>query len=306
MHPRSASGSERDGGPRPPRTPYVGRLAPSPTGRVHQGTARSFLAAWLDARAHGGLLLFRNEDVDQARTIAGASDQIKRDLEWLGLDWDREVPPQSERTERYAEAIRGLEGRVFPCTCTRKEVMQAPGAPRYPGTCRDGKPRNDRPASLRLRTHAGERARVRDRIAGDYEEDVHAEVGDFVLRRSDGVWAYQLAVTVDDLDQGVTSVVRGSDLASSAGRQALLRKLIAPTSVPVDILHVPLFLHRPGVKLSKRDGATPVTELGDPKLLIGALARSLGIEASDAAMPSDLLPAWGKAKLPTADSVLPA
>lgn len=298
---------------------YVGRLAPSPTGAIHQGTARSCLAAWLDCRAHGGRLVLRIEDVDRPRCVPGAEAALIRDLSWLGLDWD-EGPGagsskgpfrQSERTSGYRAALEALaaRGRTFPCTCSRREV----GA-RYPGTCRHG-PRPDRPhpgagrvAAVRFRTEADDRVCIRDRLFGVVEQDVHAEVGDFVLRRADGLTAYQLAVTVDDLAQGVTHVVRGSDLLDSAPRQALLRNCLAPDAPALEWLHVPLIVATHGKKLSKRDGAVPLANLRDrglgPREVVGALASSLGLVPPGTAIgPDALVPLWRVDRLPAEDQV---
>ena len=256
---------------------YVGRLAPSPTGRIHLGIARTSLAAWLDARAAGGVLLLRIEDIDTDRCVKGAADDIMRDLEWLGLSWDYgpdtggpHAPyTQSERTDRYLAAldVLGQQGRTFLCTCSRKEIALTASAPhgpsdegpRYPGTCRDAfRPRPGRNPAVRLRTELGDVITHHDRALGALDQDVHAAVGDFILRRTDGLWAYQLAVTVDDLAQGVTTIIRGADLAGSTPRQLLLRRLLDADAGPVDTLHVPLMLGEDGQRLAKRSGSTTV------------------------------------------------
>jgi glutamyl-tRNA synthetase len=304
----------------------VGRLAPSPTGWLHQGIARTFLAAWLDARAHGGRLILRIEDVDTARAIPEAYLDIPRDLEWLGLDWDEgpgapgPAAPyvQAERAPRYEAALAHLDalGRTFRCTCSRREIREAsaphgPGdeGPRYPGTCRDRfRPRPGRTPAVRLRTEPGDRFDIDDRLLGRFEQDVFRDVGDFVLRRSDGLWAYQLAVTVDDLEQGVTCVVRGADLQSSTPRQLLLRELLAPDAPPLETLHLPLLLGPKGTRLSKRDGAVPIARQREagcaPQVVVGRLAASLGlVPPGTAARPADLVARWRDAKLPTEDTV---
>jgi glutamyl-tRNA synthetase len=312
--------------PAPGTTPYVGRLAPSPTGALHQGIARTFLGAWLDARAHGGRLILRVEDVDTVRAVPGRADEIARDLEWLGLDWD--VGPgspdpggpfvQSQRTSRYLEALAELSalGRTFRCTCSRREIREASAphgpedeGPRYPGTCRERfRPRPDREPAVRFRTEPGERVEIRDRLFGELRSELHADVGDFVLRRSDGLWAYQLAVAVDDLDQGVTCVVRGRDLLSSTPRQALLRRLLSPDAAPLESLHLPLLRTPEGHRLSKRDGAVPIArsraEGRSPREIVGRLAASLGLvpPGSDAA-PGELVDAWRTAELPLEDAM---
>ena len=207
----------------------VGRFAPSPSGKMHLGNLFSFLMAWCSARAKGGEIVLRMEDLDPQRTGAEYAALIRRDLLRFGLDWDREVPCQSVRTAAYDEAFARLAamGLVYPCYCSRAEVHAA-SAPHlgeseyvYPGTCRNLTPaeraaKTRRPA-WRLRVPAVEWT-VRDGLQGDYTENLERDCGDFVIRRADGVYAYQLAVVVDDADNGVTEVVRGRDLLSSARR----------------------------------------------------------------------------------------
>jgi glutamyl-tRNA synthetase len=300
---------------------YVGRLAPSPTGRIHLGIARTSLAAWLDARAAGGALILRIEDIDADRCVPGAADDIMRDLEWLGLSWDHgpdtggpHAPyTQSQRTDLYLDALERLAalGRTFPCTCSRKEIALAASAPhgpsdegpRYPGTCRDAyHPRPGRSPAFRLRTELGDVITHTDRALGPLDQDVHAAVGDFILRRTDGLWAYQLAVTVDDLAQGVTAIVRGADLASSTPRQLLLRRLLDPDAGQLDTLHVPLMLGEDGQRLAKRSGSTTLEAHRAagrrPEAIIGALAAGLGlVPEGTEARPEALVEAW-RAKHP--------
>lgn len=280
---------------------------------MHAGIAQTALAAWLDARAHEGQLLLRVEDIDQPRVVPGAEADILRDLEWLGLDWDGPVVRQSERYGAYASAIDTLreQGRIFACTCSRKEVREAAArepsvasaphgadGPRYPGTCRDGHPpRPGRTPSLRLRTEAGDRCELVDRRLGPLSQDVHAEVGDFVLRRADELWAYQLAVTVDDLQAGVTSIVRGEDLFGSSPRQLLLRRLLEPEAADPVFLHTPLVLDEDGKRLAKRDGATALARRREARdsaeRIIGELAFGLGlIDRPEPCAPRDLLSVW--------------
>lgn len=296
---------------------YVGRLAPSPTGRIHVGVARTCLAAWLDARRAGGRLLLRIEDIDRARTVEGAATQIMRDLEWLGLDWDGEVVFQSDRFDRYQAALDRLTAadRLYPCTCSRKEIALAsaphPGeeGPRYPGTCRGGfRPRPGRKPALRLRTLPGDVVAHVDRLAGAMEQDVFQEVGDFVVKRADEMWAYQLAVTVDDLEQGVTCVVRGSDLLFSTPRQLLLRRLLDPRAPALRTLHVPLLLGPGGKRLAKRDGAIAVADQREAGLsaprLVGELAASLGLlSPGTEARPEELIELWAPERLLSEDQV---
>ncbi|MCK6544677.1 tRNA glutamyl-Q(34) synthetase GluQRS [Myxococcota bacterium] len=307
---------------------YVGRFAPSPTGRMHLGVARTLLAAWLDARAHDGHLVLRIEDIDLARTVPGAADELQRDLEWLGLDWDegpgrdlgRGPHVQSARFDRYHAAITRLEalGRVYPCSCSRKEIALASSAPhgpsddgpRYSGKCRAGYvPRPDRTAALRLRTEPPDHVEHVDRRYGALAQDVHDAVGDFVLRRADGMWAYQLAVTVDDLEQGVTTIVRGADLLTSTPRQLLLRRLLDPSAPPLATLHVPLVLGPTGQRLAKRDGAIAIADQRakghTPEAVIGALAHSLGLVETRAPLRArELVERWDPAKVPLTDAKL--
>lgn len=268
---------------------YVGRLAPSPTGDLHLGIARTSLVAWLDARAADGKLLMRIEDIDRPRNVDGSAARILEDLRWLGLDWDGPATLQSERFSRYEAALQTLAdlGRTFACTCSRREIAAAASAPhgrspRYPGTCREGfveKP--GRTPAIRLLTRPEDQVNHTDRLLGDASQNVFETVGDFVLRRADGMWAYQLAVTVDDLLQGVNVVVRGADLLDSTPRQILLRRLLDPSAAPLKSLHVPLVLGASGQRLAKRDGAPPVRALREAGVsaaqVIGKLAHSLGL-----------------------------
>lgn len=294
--------------PTVPAGSYIGRLAPSPTGQIHLGIARTGLAAWLDARAHHGALRMRIEDIDLGRTVQGSAESILRDFEWLGLTWDGPIMVQSERFERYQAALDALAGqaRTFPCTCSRKEIALASSAPhgpsdeglRYPGTCRDGavdKP--GRRPSTRLRTRPEDLVSHTDRLLGPLDQDVDAQVGDFVLKRADGMWAYQMAVSVDDLAQGITCVVRGDDLARSTARQLLLRRLLDPSSEPLDTLHVPLMLDADGRRMAKRAGSTTVAEHREagvrPEALIGQLAASLElVPQGTETRPDELIEAW--------------
>ncbi len=307
---------------------YVGRFAPSPTGAIHLGVARTALVTWLDARAAGGRLVLRIEDVDRPRVVPDAIGWAIEDLRWLGLDWD-EGPDvggpqgpylQSARDALYLDALARLDalGRTFPCTCSRREVLAAASAPhgpdddgpRYPGTCRDPtRRRADRPAAIRLATRPGDVITHRDRLFGDVVEDVDARVGDFVVRRADGLWAYQLAVTVDDLLQGVTCVVRGRDLLASTARQALLRRLLAPDAPPLQTLHVPLVVAADGRRLAKRDADTSVRALRaagvSAEALVGRLAESLGLWPSgEPASARALLSSWDPARLRRDDAAV--
>lgn len=272
-----------------------GRYAPSPTGRLHLGNARTAVLAWLDVRARGGVFVLRIEDVDFTRARREFEDQIYRDLAWLGLDWD-EGPDvggpfgpyrQSERGDLYAAALARLA--AYPCICTRRElralpVTSATGEPVYPGTCRQRQIPPDRPAALRWRVPPGEVAFV-DRVTGPHAQDVAQNVGDFVLRRADGAWAYQLAVVVDDLAMAITDIVRGADLLDSTPRQLLLLRALHPELAAPRFAHVPLILGAGGAKLSKRDGAPDLGALREggasPARVVAVLARSVGLAPPD-------------------------
>jgi glutamyl-tRNA synthetase len=270
-----------------------GRYAPSPTGRLHLGNARTALLAWLDARSRGGAFVLRIEDVDFTRARPEFEARILADLRWLGLDWD-EGPDvggphgpyrQSERGELYEAALARLG--TYPCTCTRRELRALPvtsmtGEPLYPGTCRNGQSHPGRPAAIRWRVPAGA-LDVVDRLAGPLVQDVAREVGDFILRRGDGAWAYQLAVVVDDAAMAISDVVRGADLLDSTPRQIhLLRTLGHPAP---RFAHVPLILGADGAKLSKRDGAPDLSALREagvsPARVVAALARTVGLVGPD-------------------------
>jgi glutamyl-Q tRNA(Asp) synthetase len=271
-------------------TPYVGRFAPSPTGLLHAGSLVAALASWLDARAHGGRWLVRIEDLDAPRNVVGAAEGIVAQLARCALVADEPPLRQSERTAFYEEALGRLlrQGDAFACGCSRRdlELAAAPQGPRarheervYPGTCRNGL--GGKPArSYRLRTDRAPDGSPEppiawyDRRLGPRSENVAASVGDFVLRRADGVWAYQVAVVVDDAAQGVTDVVRGEDLAGNTARQILLqRRLGVPTP---RYLHTPLVLSASGDKLSKQSGATPLA-LERPLDDLRAAAAVLGL-----------------------------
>ena len=270
-----------------------GRYAPSPTGRLHLGNARTALLAWLDARSRGGAFVLRIEDVDFTRARPEFEARILADLRWLGLDWD-EGPDvggphgpyrQSERGELYEAALARLG--TYPCTCTRRELRALPvtsmtGEPLYPGTCRNGQSHPGRPAAIRWRVPAGA-LDVVDRLAGPLVQDVAREVGDFILRRGDGAWAYQLAVVVDDAAMAISDVVRGADLLDSTPRQILLLRTLGHPAPR--FAHVPLILGADGAKLSKRDGAPDLSALREagvsPARVVAALARTVGLVGPD-------------------------
>lgn len=245
---------------------YRGRFAPSPTGPLHMGSLVTALASWLDARAHGGQWLVRIEDIDHPRCVAGADRQILDTLARLGLHADEPPVWQSQREAHYAAALAQLEaaGLLYPCGCTRREIADSLRHARerhqtlaYPGTCRTGL--HGKPArAWRVRVPDGEAAVLcfDDRWQGRQCQDLASELGDFVLRRADGLWAYQHAVVVDDGLQGITHIVRGADLLDSTPRQIYLQRLLGlPTPV---YLHVPVVVNAEGEKLSKQTGAEAI------------------------------------------------
>jgi glutamyl-Q tRNA(Asp) synthetase len=268
-------------------SPYIGRFAPSPTGPLHAGSLVAALASWLDARASRGRWLVRIEDVDTPRSVPGADRHILQQLADCGLSPDEPPLWQSQRGALYQQALDGLIARdqAYPCACTRSDIeaeLQRLGHPRsrhgelvYPGTCRDGL--HGRTArAWRLRTDH-QPVSWSDRRLGPQVQDVQAEVGDFVLKRADGLFAYQLAVVVDDGAQGITHIVRGEDLADNTARQILLqRRLSLPTP---RYLHTPLVLGANGEKLSKQNGARAL-DTNDPLAALNAAATVLGLQVS--------------------------
>jgi glutamyl-Q tRNA(Asp) synthetase len=260
---------------------YVGRFAPSPSGPLHFGSLVAAVASWLDARAASGTWLVRIEDVDAARTVAGATDAILSTLEALGLAWDGAVMRQRERGAHYHEALERLRraGALFRCECSRREIadsaLRGPEGAVYPGTCRGDAPAFTQEARPRMTSCAvrfavapGEVA-FDDRVQGHIAQDVEREIGDFVLRRRDGVIAYQLAVVVDDAEQGVTDVVRGADLLGSTARQILLQRALG--FAQPRYLHLPVAVDANGEKLSKQTLAPAVREEDGARLIAQAL-----------------------------------
>ena len=287
----------------------VGRLAPTPSGGLHLGNARTFLIAWLSARAAGGRVVLRLDDLDQARVKPGAVDQALADLQWLGLDWDGEPVLQSGRAEAYTVALEKLRAAelVYPCRCSRREIELAARAPHadeegpvYPGTCRRGGVNTGRAPAWRFVVPAGLVEFV-DVVHGRCTMDVAVASGDFVVFRNDGIAAYQLATVVDDAFQGVTEVVRGDDLLSSTPRQLLLSQALGLT--PPRFLHVPLVLDAGGERMAKRRDSTRLAALraaGVPAArVIGRLAASCGwAEPSEEILPAGLIGRFDLAKLP--------
>lgn len=244
--------------------PVVGRFAPSPTGDLHMGSLMAAVASYLAARSAGGQWLVRIEDVDAAREVKGAADRILHDLERFGFEWHGPVIRQSACHERYRAVLDMLiaKGHVYPCSCSRKRVqeagLQGVDGYRYGGYCRDGAESMSGPKAWRLRV-PDIRIGFRDVIQGEQEQNLERDVGDFVLLRADGVWAYQLAVVVDDAYQGVNQVVRGADLLDSTPRQIWLQKLLG-YSLP-QYMHIPVIANERGEKLSKQTLA-PVLRTG--------------------------------------------
>ena len=234
----------------------MGRFAPSPSGPLHFGSLLAALGSYLSIRRQGGIWRLRIEDLDPLRTVPGSEDELLRTLERLGLEWDGPLLRQSERSAAYEVALEQLatQGVLFPCSCSRKEILaSAPHAgeegPIYPGTCRAGLRAGQKARALRLRVDASPIAFV-DALYGPCQQNLAEDVGDFVLKRADGLFGYQLAVVVDDGASGVTEVVRGADLLASTPRQIYLQRLLGLP--PPAYLHLPLALGDDGEKLSKR------------------------------------------------------
>ncbi len=277
---------------------YVGRFAPSPTGRLHRGSLAAALASRLDAHAHGGRWLVRIEDIDPPRDVPGAGEDILKTLSRLGMPSDGPVLWQHDRLDAYRCAFEALQdkGFVYGCACSRKEARARAlelGLPEncYPGTCRSGT--HGRPIrAWRFRVASGI-VRFHDRWCGDYAQDVEHEAGDFIIKRADGLWAYQLAVVTDDAYEGVTDIVRGEDLLDNTPRQILLCRALGFPELRY--MHIPLVLNGEGEKLSKQRGAAPI----DDDNLLGELERAfvhlgfpkLGAD-SIAAFHRSALPLW--------------
>ena len=295
-------------------TSYRGRFAPSPTGLMHLGNARSALLGWLHARSEGGEFHLRIEDLDTPRCRPQYTDALLKDLEWLGLDWDGPVLKQSERGLVYREALGVLEakGLTFFCTCSRADLQRAASAPHegeegpvYPGTCRSGPTKARHPAAVRFRAEGGETSFV-DLIHGPYVQDVAKVVGDFIVRRADGIAAYQLAVVVDDAASGITHVLRGDDLLSSTPRQLQLYGALGKPAPR--FAHLPLLFDAAGKRMAKRDGASTVAyfrERGDdPRALIGRLAQSSGLGDGAPVTARELSPGFSLEKLARTPAVV--
>lgn len=293
-------------GAEPGAAAYTGRFAPSPSGPLHAGSLFAAVIGWLDARAAGGRWLLRIEDIDPPREVAGASDAIRRALERHGLHWDGPVLLQSSRTDAYRAAFEQLDAarELYRCVCSRRRLRETSGGI-YPGTCRDLGLTGV--GAVRVRVHDAAQTFV-DRHYGPIRQDLAREVGDFIIRRRDGLWAYQLAVVVDDAGQGVTDVVRGVDLLDSTPRQIHLQQLLG--------LPTPRYLHFPvlrrandGSKLSKQAGAAAV-DCSCPERNLARILGWLGMDPEPrAAVTTQLARAlehWSPARLPNADPTIEA
>jgi glutamyl-Q tRNA(Asp) synthetase len=290
-------------------TTYRGRFAPSPTGPLHAGSLVAAVASYLDARAHDGAWLLRIEDIDEARALPDAVQSIMQTLQAHGMYWDRKPVWQSRRKALYQAAFErlGLEGAVYACGCSRREIadsrigVASDGAAVYPGTCRGGLAPGRAARAWRLRV-PDQVIAFNDRWAGAVQQRLATEVGDFVLRRADGYWAYQLAVVVDDGDCGITDIVRGADLLDSTARQIYLQRLLGlPTP---RYMHVPVLVNERGEKLSKQTGAAA---LDNSRPLDGLMAAAqflgLGLEFNP---PRTVAAFWEAAVAAWADRCVPA
>ena len=301
----------------------TGRLAPSPTGLLHLGHARTFLIAWWYTRSRGGRMLLRIEDLDGQRASQRFVDAALCDLEWLGMDWDGDPSIQSAHLERFEAAIESLleSRKAYACVCRRGDLATAQNAPhagdrepRYPGTCRgrfasvrDAERESGRPAGVRLVVPPGA-VTIHDVIAGDFTADVAAEVGDFLIARRGGSPAYQLAVVVDDAAEGVTEVVRGADLLSSSVRQWHVRRALG-LSHP-SFAHAPLVTDASGRRLAKHADDLALAELrergADPRAIVRWVAENTGMPTGELASASELLPVFRLENVPRGELRLDA
>jgi glutamyl-Q tRNA(Asp) synthetase len=273
---------------------YRGRFAPSPTGPLHLGSLVAAVASYLEARSRNGEWLLRIENLDPLRETAGSSKEILSTLEALEMEWDGEVVYQNRRNKAYRDALGILEKRnlIYPCVCSRKEIVDSSiigiEGPVYPGTCRDGPLHEAKRSSWRIRADNNP-IEFRDALRGQVRQRLQTDIGDFVLRRADGIFAYQLAVVVDDAWQGITHVVRGEDLLNSTPRQIYLQRLLGyqtPT-----YMHLPVVVDAQGEKLSKQTRAAPVGSSDRVSQLITAM-RFLGQTPPAELMESNLASFW--------------
>lgn len=273
---------------------YVGRFAPSPTGPLHFGSLVCALASYLDAKRHGGKWLLRIEDIDPPREQPGSADSIKRALEAHGLLWDGEIRYQSQRSEAYWDCLNQLKklDLLYRCNCTRARLAPLNG--RYDSHCRRSPPAVDEPCALRLKvtdlppafTHIANKIRFSDRICGEQYEDIEQVSGDFIIHRKDGFFAYQLAVVVDDIDQGITNVVRGDDLLDTTARQIFLYRLLGKE--PPSYAHIPVVKDEYGNKLSKQNHAPAVENRTAVANLYYALGK-LNLDIKEIASLTEML-----------------
>lgn len=295
------------------RVTRVTRLAPSPTGALHLGNARTFIVNWLLARQRGWRIVLRIEDLDGPRVKAGADRAAIDDLRWLGIDWDDGPVRQSDRAPVYRAAVDRLlaSGAAYPCICTRAEIERAASAPHaedgsavYPGTCRDRfasvdearRAANGREPAIRFGVPRDRVIMIRDGFAGDRSFDVARELGDFVIFKNDGTAAYQLAVVVDDAEAGVTDVVRGDDLLDSAPRQLLLYEALGLADRTPSYTHLPLVVGPDGKRLAKRHGDSRLSHYRQQGVSIGRMLRLLapwcGVDARGLADDAMTLSHW--------------
>ena len=269
----------------------VGRYAPSPTGALHLGNLRTALLAWLHARLHNGRFLLRMDDLDAPRVVANSAEQIIKDLQWMGLDWDDDIYVQSEHLQEYQQALDTLntQQKIYECFCSRKDIQQAASAPHgktgvYPNTCRNltdkqkQQKRQSKPPSWRIKV-PDKIITFEDGCLGNCQQHMLNECGDFIIKRADGLFAYQLAVVMDDIAMGVTDVMRGQDLVDSTARQIFLFEQF--NAKPPKFWHVPLMLDEQQQRMSKRDGSQSIQQWLDSgrskQQLIGYLASSVGL-----------------------------
>jgi glutamyl-Q tRNA(Asp) synthetase len=275
-------------------TNYRGRFAPSPTGPLHFGTLVAAVGSYLEAKSHDGEWLVRIENLDTPREISGASSEILRTLESLEMEWDHEVVYQSERNSVYQTTLAILDeyGVIYPCTCTRREIADSSitgvSGPVYPGTCRSNLLNKKQLGALRVITD-NSLVKFKDALRGQISQRLESETGDFVLRRADGIYAYQLAVVVDDAAQGITHVVRGADLLDSTPRQIYLQKLLG---YPIlEYMHLPVVVNNQGKKLSKQNLATPL-DISNPVAQLIATISFLGQEPPTELLKNSISSFW--------------
>jgi len=272
---------------------YIGRFAPSPTGPLHFGSLMTAVASYLDAKASGGQWLVRMEDLDPPREMPGAADNILKTLEAYHLFWDGDVWFQSKRHERYKDTIDLLlkQSQAFFCTCTRKAILKEPHGV-YPGTCRKQLSKPSKPSAIRLRTQDSTTEFI-DGIQGQFKQNLNSDIGDFIIKRKDDLYAYHLAVVIDDYAQGITHIIRGLDLLDSTPRHLYLQQCL---TLPHPLyFHLPLITNNKGQKLSKQSFAPPIPS-NTPALYLWHALQALGqhptTELLDAC-PTDIL-LWGK------------